>query len=89
MNYKELRVEYTWKDIDFDGISKIQEISRRIGIPMTNGQVIDHGNGTKDVSWNGFHGLGLALALAINHSCPDATLPIFYFSSEDWKPLIK
>ena len=78
---------YIWKDIDFDGISKIQEISRRIGIPMTNGQVIDHGNGTKDVSWNGFHGLGLALA--INHSCPDATLPIFYFSSEDWKPLIK
>lgn len=78
---------YIWRDFNSDGIEKIHEVSERIGIPMTDGEVSDNGDGTKIVSWNGFWGLGLALAF--NHGCPDATLPIFYFSSENWKPLIK
>ncbi|WP_156186579.1 hypothetical protein [Cellulomonas sp. A375-1] len=34
---------------------------------------------------HGFHNLGLGVAF--EHSVPDATLPVFWHSSDDWKPL--
>jgi len=37
--------------------------------------------------WRGFHNLGLAIAF--DDSVPDATLPIFYWEENGWKPLIK
>jgi len=47
--------------------------SRRAGIP-------DHNR-------LGFHNLGLALAF--DHTIPDASLPIFYNSTSDWIPLMR
>lgn len=37
--------------------------------------------------WQGFG--GLALGLAFFHSVPDATLPIFYWEQNRWKPLVR
>lgn len=37
--------------------------------------------------WQGFHRLGLAIAF--EHGVPDATLPIFYWEDNGWKPLVK
>jgi len=37
--------------------------------------------------WRGFYNLGLALAF--EGSVPDATLPIFYSTNNNWRPLIK
>ena len=37
--------------------------------------------------FQGFDSQGLALAF--HHGIPDASLPIFYWKTEDWKPLIK
>ena len=37
--------------------------------------------------WKGFH--DLALAIAFGHGVPDATLPLFYWESPDWHPLIR
>jgi hypothetical protein len=37
--------------------------------------------------WRGFHDLSLAVAFA--HSVPDATLPLFYYDENGWKPLIE
>lgn len=51
----------------------VRDVSARAGIP---------GN-----SWKGFHGLGLALAF--EHCVPDATLPIFYWTKNDWRPLLE
>jgi hypothetical protein len=59
--------------------SFIQSASARAGIPDTGGIVV------KD--WKGFGNLGLALAFA--HSVPDATLPIFYWEQNGWKPLVR
>jgi hypothetical protein len=56
----------------------LQRASSRAGIPDTGGNVND---------WRGFHQLGLALA--IGDSVPDATLPIFYWEENGWKPLLK
>ncbi len=53
--------------------SFVEGASRRAGIP--------------DPQWRGFHGLGLALAF--EHSVPDATLPLFYWEDNGWKPLIR
>lgn len=39
------------------------------------------------IDWQGFYRLGLAIA--IGNSVPDATLPIFYFENNGWKPLIR
>lgn len=55
----------------------LYQVSKRAGIPE-NGDVND---------WRGFHKLGLAIAFA--HSVPDATMPIFYWEKNGWKPLIK
>lgn len=56
----------------------IERASARAGIP-------DTGGGEDD--WRGFNMLGLALAF--EHSVPDATLPLFYWERNDWKPLVR
>lgn len=38
-------------------------------------------------NWKGFH--NLALTVAFEHSVPDATLPLFYWNENGWKPLIE
>jgi hypothetical protein len=53
--------------------------SKRAGIPDSNGVKVD--------DWQGFRRLGLALAF--QHSVPDATMPIFYWEQNGWKPLIR
>jgi hypothetical protein len=49
--------------------------SRRAGIPESGG--VD--------DWRGFHQLSLSIALG--DSIPDATLPIFYWEQNGWRPL--
>jgi len=61
-----------------DATNFIFEASKRAGIPDNNGCVDD---------WRGYNKLGLAIAFA--HSVPDATLPIFYWNKNGWKPLIQ
>jgi hypothetical protein len=53
--------------------SFVQEASRRAGIPEND--------------WRGFHNLGLCLAF--EHCIPDATLPLFYWDRNGWKPLMR
>jgi hypothetical protein len=43
--------------------------------------------GIPNLAWRGFHSLGLTLAFA--HSVPDATLPIFQWRENGWRPLIR
>jgi len=38
-------------------------------------------------NWEGFAGLGLAVAF--EHCVPDATLPLFYWNQNGWKPLVE
>jgi len=56
----------------------LRQVSDRAGIPDTNG-------GEND--WRGFHKLGLTVSF--EDSVPDATLPIFYWEENGWKPLIQ
>lgn len=77
---------YIWKGFKAGGPEFVRNASIRAGIPQTNGRVKDNGNGTKEVSWEGFHKLGLVIGF--KHGTPDATLPIFYFNKNGWKPLI-
>ena len=56
-----------------EGATLIERASKRAGIP--------------DDQWRGFNGLGLALAFY--HSIPDATLPIFYWNQNNWRPLME
>ena len=60
-------------------LDTIRRASMRAGIPDTDGQSVD--------DWQGFHKLGLALAL--HGSVPDATLPLFRWEVNEWNPLIK
>lgn len=53
--------------------------SKELHIPITSGHSVN------DVF--GFGGQGLALAF--EHGMPDACLPIFYWETESWKPLVK
>jgi len=53
--------------------------SKRAGIPDTNGLQTD--------DWQGYRKLGLTIA--IDRSIPDATLPIFYWERNGWKPLMR
>lgn len=53
-------------------VSTLKNASDRAGIP--------------DTDWQGFHQLGLAFAF--EHSTPDATLPIFHWNRNGWKPLV-
>jgi hypothetical protein len=59
-----------------DAYNAISNMSSRAGIPRSG----------KD-RWDGYEGLGLAVAF--EHSVPDATLPIFYWEQNGWKPLIR
>jgi hypothetical protein len=59
------------------GIDFIQAASLRAGIP-------DNDGGEDD--WRGFKKQGLALAF--QHSTPDATLPLFYWE-RNWTPLVR
>src|SRR5579863_1522053 len=54
------------------------DASVRAGIPDTGGNVDD---------WRGFHKLGLTVAFS--HGIPDATLPLFYWEENGWKPLVR
>jgi hypothetical protein len=56
----------------------IKAASARAGITDTDG-------GPKD--WRGYNKLGLTIAFA--HGVPDATIPLFWWESETWKPLKK
>jgi len=57
-------------------VAVLFEASRRAGI-------VKH----YKYSWQGFHNLGLGLAFW--HSVPDATLPIFFWDTPDWHPLVR
>jgi len=68
-----------WPDHLREGASEfLLRSSTRAGIPDTDG-------GEND--WRGFHKLGLALSF--EHGPPDATLPIFYWSQNNWTPLVR
>jgi hypothetical protein len=56
----------------------VAEASRRAGIR-------DEGGGVND--WRGFHKLGLTIAF--EHGPPDATLPLFYWEENGWRPLVR
>jgi hypothetical protein len=56
----------------------VRNASMRAGIPDVGGQEHD---------WRGQNKAGLCLA--IGDSVPDATLPLFYWTENDWKPLIQ
>lgn len=66
------------EDLKPTAVEFIRRASARAGIPDKNGGVND---------WRGFNKLGLALA--IGDSVPDATMPIFYWEQNGWKPLIR
>lgn len=59
-----------------DAVAVIRTASLRAGIP-------ENGSGR----WDGYE--GLALAVAFDHSVPDATMPIFYWEENGWQPLIR
>ena len=42
---------------------------------------------SQNVKWQGFR--NLSLPLSFDHSVPDATLPLIYWETGDWKPLIR
>ena len=60
-------------------LDTVKRASLRAGIPDTDGDSVD--------DWQGFHRLGLALAM--HGSVPDATLPLFRWEGNGWNPLIK
>jgi hypothetical protein len=43
--------------------------------------------GISEGEWKGYANLGLALAF--EHSVPDATLPLFYWEKNGWQPLLR
>lgn len=65
-------------DLRSDGISFVREVGHALGYVSEDG-------GEND--WRGFHMLGLALAF--EHSIPDANLPIFFSTNDGWKPLVQ
>jgi hypothetical protein len=68
-----------WReDMRTEGPNFVEAASLRAGIPDMDGN---------EGCWQGFHKLGLCLAF--EHGWPDATLPLFYSTNENWKPLIK
>lgn len=58
-------------------VELIRRISLRAGYGAEDGSQSD---------WRGFH--GLALTLAFSHGIPDASLPLFFSTRRNWKPLI-
>ena len=59
-----------------DGATVLRAASERAGII-----------GNCEFGWKGFADLGLAIAF--EKSVPDATLPLFYWEAEGWRPLVK
>ena len=57
----------------------LESTSKRAGIPDTNG--------VSPNDWRGFNKLGLTIALS--NSIPDATLPLFYWEENGWRPLMR
>lgn len=70
---------YIWKD-DYkdEGPEFVEQVSRRLGIPESGGSKGD---------WRGYG--CLALSLAFEHGWPDATLPIYSWDQDGWKPLLR
>lgn len=66
------------KSIRKEGIALVEAVGRRLGYDANDG-----GEG----DWRGFHKLGLALAF--QHSVPDANLPLFFTEKNGWKPLVR
>lgn len=66
------------KDMNTEGPDFIEQASIKAGIPDLSGKV---------GCWRGFNKLGFALAF--EHGCPDATLPLFTWNKNGWKPLIR
>ena len=60
-------------------VKLIENKSKVLGIPFTNGEHII------DVKGYGEQGL----AIAFEHCLPDACPPIFYWETDEWKPLMK
>jgi hypothetical protein len=70
---------YIWPlDLQPTAVDFLRTASSKAGIPANGGKVND---------WRGFHMLGLAIAMG--DSVPDATLPLFYWEKNGWKPLIR
>lgn len=72
-----------WKgdnDLYNKGVKLILDKSFELGIPFTNGDSV--------IDVRGFGEQGLALAFD-DDGVPDAIPPIFYWSSDNWTPLIK
>ncbi|HWA54870.1 MAG TPA: hypothetical protein VG816_11915 [Solirubrobacterales bacterium] len=62
-----------------NGQQVIKESSERAGIPDTEG--------TSASDWQGYRKLGLCLGF--EHGVPDATIPLFYWKKNNWKPLLE
>lgn len=79
-NYSVLHPEsIVWRGgMESEGPEFVRVASERAGIPDLDGHV---------GCWRGFHKLGLTLAFA--HGWPDATIPLLYSTSHDWKPLLR
>lgn len=68
-----------WReDMQTEGPEFVRTASARAGIPYKNGA---------EGCWMGFHKLGLAVAFS--HGYPDATIPLFYSTDNNWQPLIR
>lgn len=68
-----------WReDMRADGPAFIERKSLEIGIPDRDGH---------EGCWRGFNKLGLAIAF--EHGWPDATIPLFYYDKNGWKPLLR
>lgn len=59
------------------GVDFVKRVSLARGVPETGGSHVD--------DWRGFAALGLCFAF--EHSIPDATMPIFRWEEDGWKPL--
>ena len=69
---------FIWRDdMQLEGPRFVEMVSRRAGIPDLSGN---------PGCWRGFSSLGLAVAF--EHGCPDATLPLFTWRSAEWTPLL-
>lgn len=66
------------KDMQSEGPDFVRRKSLEIGIPDLDGQV---------GCWRGFCKLGLAIWF--EHGWPDATLPLFHYDKNGWKPLMR
>lgn len=60
-----------------DGQALVRRISLGLGLPDDESE------------WGllGYHGLGLAIGFA--HKTPDATIPLFRYRADNWRPLVK